>query len=181
MDMSMRSALEGEAKLLHSELLDMVVVDSMQGFMLRIGSFLEKANAALGRLSIATTPELSSLVVPDVCLADESGVDFYGRFSPTAMASMTPVLHIMPELQELCGEHVLPLSVEQVKVDSLEISVVHSPPSQAIDFEESGDVDCVASPSPECIGHVAPIGDVVATSRALAHVPEAIVAKEICD
>jgi hypothetical protein len=28
---------------------------------------------------------------------------------------------------------------------------------------------------------VAPIGDVVATSRALAHVPEAIVAKEICN
>jgi Na+/phosphate symporter len=57
--MSLQSALEGEAKLLCSELLDMVsfrleetvqplwdVVDSMQGFMLRIESFLEQANAA---------------------------------------------------------------------------------------------------------------------------------------
>jgi hypothetical protein len=48
---------------------------------------------------LQTTPELSSLVVPDVCLADKSGVDFYGRFSPTARASMALVLHIMPELQ----------------------------------------------------------------------------------
>lgn len=36
------------------------------------------------------------------------------------------------------------------------------------------------SHSPESIGHVVPVGDVVVASRALAYVPEALFAKKIC-
>jgi hypothetical protein len=94
---------------------------------------------------------------------------------------MAPVLHIMPELPKLCGEPILSLSVEQVKVDSLEISAVASPPSPVIDLDESGDVDGPVSLSPECIGRVAPVGVVVDMSKASTRVPGSLVAKEICD
>jgi hypothetical protein len=102
------------------------VIDSMQGWMLQIGSFLERAEATLGRLFLTppvlqTAPKLRPLVVPDVGFADGSGADLFGRLSPTVRASstvMAPMLQLMPELQELCGEPVLPLSVQQMKADS---------------------------------------------------------------
>ena len=64
-DISMRPALEKQAELLRSELLGMAsfqlektvqplcdVVDSMKGWMLRMESFMERAEAALGGLSL---------------------------------------------------------------------------------------------------------------------------------
>ena len=65
---------------------------------------------------------------------------------------------IMPELQNLCGAPVLPLSVEQPKVDPPEISIVALSPSsplyssQILDAEECGDLDVSISRSPKSIG-----------------------------
>jgi hypothetical protein len=84
-------------------------------------------------------------------------------------------MQVTPELQEMCGKLVVPLSDEKPKVDSLEISDV-ALSSHALDFEESGDVVL-----PKFIGHVVPVGDVVDTSTAVARVPGSLVAKEICD
>ena len=80
---------------------------------------------------------------------------------------VAPVLQIMPELLELCGESTPPLSVEQLKMDPFEISVVALPPlpplepSQMLDFEEKGDSDVAMSCSFESIGRMVPVGDVV--------------------
>jgi hypothetical protein len=144
----------------------------MQGWMLRIGSFLERAEAALDRLSLMSpvlqsTSEVCPLVVPDA-----------GHFSPLVRDNSTgvaPVVQVMPKLQEMCGEPVVPLSDEKAKVVSLEISN-EALSSHVLDFKESGDVVL-----PKSIGHVVPVGDVVATSSAAARVPGSLVAKEICD
>jgi hypothetical protein len=117
--------------------------------MLQFGNFVERAEAALGRLSLSlaelhTTSELHPLVLADVGSTVESGGDLYGSFSPRVEASSTvvaPVLQIMPRLQKLCGELVIPQSDEPTKVDSLVASVMASSLSQAPGFEESGDVD----------------------------------------
>ena len=63
-DVSLRSTMEGQAELLRSELLNMAsfrleemvqplrdVVDSMKGWMLQMGNFLERAEAVLSGLS----------------------------------------------------------------------------------------------------------------------------------
>ena len=145
-DFPVRPALEHQAKLLRSELLGMAsfqlekmvqplrdVVDSMKGWMLRMESFMERAEAALGGLSLTppvlqTTHVLHPLVVPDGSFKVERGDELHGRFSPRARASspslasegldndvvVTPMLQIMPELRELCGGPVLPLCVEQL-------------------------------------------------------------------
>jgi hypothetical protein len=116
--------------------------------------------------------------VPDAGFVDESGVDLYGHFSPRVRDNSTgvaPVVQVMPKLQEMCGEPVVPLSDEKAKVVSLEISN-EALSSHVLDFKESGDVVL-----PKSIGHVVPVGDVVATSLAAARVPGSLVAKEICD
>lgn len=82
---------------------------------------------------------------------------------------------------KLCGGTVLPPSIEEVKLDSLDISSVASPPSQVLDSGESGDVDVVASLSPESDMHVISIGDVVDKPTVLAPASGAIIAREVCD
>ena len=139
--------------------------------------------------------------MPDVNLEDESGDGLHGRFSPRAgiksslSASegscidvvVAPVLQIMHELLEMCAESTPPLSVGQLKVDPLETSVVALPPLpplepiQILDFKEKGDSDVAMSCSSESIGHMVPAGDVVVAPRAMARVPRALIAKEICD
>ena len=204
-DVSLRSAMKGQAELLRSELLNMAsfrlektvqplrdVVDSMQGWMLRMGNFLERAEAVLSGLSqvspmLQTAPMQRPLVVPDVNLEDENGDGLHGRFSPRAgvrsplSASegscidvvVSSVLQIMPEFMELCGESTPPLSVEQLKVDPLEILVVALPPlpplepNQMLDFEEKGHSDVAMSCSSEFIGHVVFVDDVVVAPRAM--------------
>ncbi|KAM3294795.1 hypothetical protein ACQJBY_037589 [Aegilops geniculata] len=147
-DIPVQPALERQAELLRSELIDMAsfrfeetvqplrdVVDSMQGWMLRMESFIERVEAALGGLSLAplvlqSAHVLHPLIVPDGSFEVERGDELHGCFSPRARASsppsayeglgndvvVTPVLQIMPELRELCGGSVLPLSIEQPKV-----------------------------------------------------------------
>ena len=112
------------------------VIDSMQGWMLRMESFMDHVEAALGDLSMVppvlqTAHVLRPLVVPVDTFEVGMGAELHGRFSPRARACssssasegldndvvVTPVLQIMPGLRELCEGPVLPLSVEQLKVD----------------------------------------------------------------
>jgi hypothetical protein len=93
------------------------VVGSMHRCLLRVEIFLERAVVTLGMLMLQTTLELRHWVVPDGGSIDRNGAGLYGCFSPRGRARstvMAPVLHVMPELEELCGEPVLTLSVEQV-------------------------------------------------------------------
>ncbi|XBJ13682.1 hypothetical protein VPH35_005815 [Triticum aestivum] len=113
----------------------------MQGCLAHVGSFLERAEAALSRLSLAPAMLQTSLTphspcAAGVCSVQDSGVELYGSFSPRVgdnsssvptshpMLSSTegesiavlvaPVLQVMPELRELC----LSLSVDHMKVDT---------------------------------------------------------------
>jgi hypothetical protein len=63
---------------------------------------------------------------------------------------VAPVLQIMPGLQELCAELVLPQSDEPAKVDPLAVSIPALAPSQTLGFEECGVVG---------VRHVVPVGD----------------------
>lgn len=113
-------------------------VDSLHGWLLVLGGFLERAEAALSRLSQAPT---DPFVLPDGGKVGASGASLYGCFSPRARVSSAvtaPIMQTMPELLELCGGAIMPPSVEDVRSDSHEISVVASPPSQALGFEKSG-------------------------------------------
>ena len=155
------------------------VVDSLHSWLLALGGFLERAEAALARLSLASA---DPLVLPDAGEVGASRVGL-GCFSPRARATSAvsaPVMHIMPELLESCGDVVMPPSVNEARSDSHEISTLASPPCQALGFERSGVVDAAISLSPESGRHVVPIGDGVAKSGLLAAVPGAVVAREVC-
>ena len=153
------------------------VIDSMPGWMLRMESFMERVEAALGELSMAppvlqTAHVLRPLVVPVDNFEVGMGAELHGRFSPRARACLpvspsegldndvvvTSVLQIMPELRELCEGSILPLSVEQPKVDPPETSIVALPPSsplessQILDAEGFDDLDVAISRSPKSIG-----------------------------
>ncbi|KAE8781615.1 putative LRR receptor-like serine/threonine-protein kinase [Hordeum vulgare] len=107
------------------------VVESVQGWMLRMESFKERAEAALGTLSLASpvmpnAHVLQPLVLPDDDFEIDRGAKLHGRFSPHARTNspssasqrlhndviVTLVLQIMPELRDLCEDPVLRLSVE---------------------------------------------------------------------
>ncbi|KAI4995139.1 hypothetical protein ZWY2020_035042 [Hordeum vulgare] len=108
------------------------VVESVQGWMLRMESFKERAEAALGTLSLASpvmpnAHVLQPLVLPDDGFEIDRGAKLHGRFSPHARTNfaftsrdrdndvvVTPVLQIMPELRDLCEDPVLRLCVEQL-------------------------------------------------------------------
>jgi hypothetical protein len=103
---------------------------SLHGLMLQFGSFLERAEAALGRLSLSLT---ALHILPDVGFAEDSGEDLYGSLSPRVEASstaMAPVVQFMPELRDLHGA---------------------SSPSQMLGFQDSGDA--------ERVRHVVPVDD----------------------
>lgn len=120
------------------------VAESMKGLLGRVGSFLERAEVALQRLPLSSTP------IADFAtgFVDQEVAELFGSFSPHAGISSTPpvvpaleggaftkvvapVLQIMPELQVLCGEPISPPLMEQLKVSSLQasdVAVVPSPP-----------------------------------------------------
>ena len=101
------------------------------------------------------------------------------------------MLQIMPELRELCGGSVLPLSVEQLKVDPPEISIVALPPSSPLessqipDAKGCGDLDVAVSaiPLPATVEHVMPVSDMSTEPSVVAPTPnpDALFAKELCD
>jgi hypothetical protein len=90
-------------------------------------------------------------------------------------AVMASVMQVMPELQKLRDVVVMPPCANEVRNDLYEISVVASPLSQALGSEKSDVVDAAVDML------VAPFGDGVAKSGLLATVPDAIVAREVCD
>jgi hypothetical protein len=114
-----------------------MVADSMRGWLLRVESFLERAEVALGRLSLASVvvpnPSLSPpRAEPDGDHTVERVAELYGPLSPRAKATssvasacdpnsmvVTPVLKIMPELQNMCDGLVSSPSSENLMVDSL--------------------------------------------------------------
>ncbi|KAI4982281.1 hypothetical protein ZWY2020_022773 [Hordeum vulgare] len=140
-DIPVRTALERQTELFHSELLVMAsfrleeavqplcdVIDSMQCWMLRMKNFIERAEDAPGGLYQALLL-LHTLVVPEGNFEVERRARLHGRLSPRAGTSsllsaskglnkyvvVTRVLQMMPELQDLCGDPVQP-SVEQLRV-----------------------------------------------------------------
>jgi hypothetical protein len=106
-------------------------VEQLQGCLVRIASFLERAEATLSKIFP------SEVRVDSV---EDRGAELYGCFSPhfgdspslssvlpsassptkgeAIAAVVTPVLHIMPDLQELRWSSTLPLSMEHMEVDS---------------------------------------------------------------
>jgi hypothetical protein len=84
-------------------------------------------------------------------------------------------MQVMPELQKLCGDAVMPPCAKEVRSDLHEISVVASPSSQALDSEKSDVIDAAVDML------VAPFGDGDAMSGSLSTVPGAIVAREVSD
>jgi hypothetical protein len=135
----MQSSLEKQAKFFEEAVRPLhETIDSLHSWMLAIGGFLERAEAALGRLS--RTPA-DPVVLPDDGKVGASGAGLHGCFSPRARASSVitaPVMQIMPELVELCGGVLTPPSVKEVRPVLHESSDVYSPPCQALGFEKCG-------------------------------------------
>ncbi|KAM0876896.1 hypothetical protein ACQ4PT_035860 [Festuca glaucescens] len=103
---------------------DMLLRSELKGCITRIESFLVRAGAALDKSLVV--PDVSSLTELNVRSTDVGEEGLYGGFSPRSRPSpqlephvlesediatvMAPVMLIMPELQELCGESA-PLSM----------------------------------------------------------------------
>ena len=117
----------------------------LQGCLARVESFLERAEAALSRLSLVPTTLLATqtpqpLGVAVVDSTEDRGAEPYGCFSPrvrenslsmsapsvvvpTAVGDSiavlaAPVLRLMPELRDICSSPASPLSLERLEVDS---------------------------------------------------------------
>ena len=184
------------------------VADSLQGWLVRVGSFLERAEAALQRFPVAPAPMVESVVG----FVDEADAELFGSFSPRAGSSSTPsvltgfegeacaevvspVLQIMPELQILCGKPASPLPTEQLKLGSLqasEVALMPSPPpvepcqvsgGLALSVVEHGVSDVTALPLPVTIEQVVPVSGMTIESSVSAPAPNsnALFAKELCD
>src|SRR4051812_18861574 len=72
---------------LHSTLVDQSAL--LQGWMERVGSFLERVEAALSKLPLLpamlqTAQTVCPSVVADVCSTKDKEVELYGSFSPRA-------------------------------------------------------------------------------------------------
>jgi hypothetical protein len=94
----------------------------------------------------------------------------------------------MPELQRLCEEPALPLSMVHQTADSLETAAVPlspapplSEPSQTLTLVEQEGLDDVAIHSTQPIRKVVSVGDEVVASSALPSIPGALFAKKLCD
>ncbi|KAF7031163.1 hypothetical protein CFC21_042534 [Triticum aestivum] len=171
-------------------------IAQLQGWMTRVGSFLERAEAALDKLSLGTAMLSTSLMscplmscppgVAGAATMEEGSQELYGCFSPrvgdntSSLSTLSPmlptiegepsavlespVLQIMPDLQELCLSPVLPLSVERLEVDSLVILCEgHVSPLSREQVEV-----------PEAIVSVVPVGDVVVSVVSVADDVEAV-------
>ena len=183
----MQSTLAEQAELFRSEL---------QGCLARVGSFLASAEATLGRVPVM--PSVSPLTKSDADSVDEVKADIYGCFSPRlctsplSAASVTvseateaPVLHIMPELQEVCGKSPMVLPMEMGPLEALVVATVPSPPPsepcQPGAFEDSGCSVVSASLTSVDRGHMVSLNDEVDDACVLAPNSDALFAKELCD
>ena len=129
---------------LQSALADQIALP--QGCMVRVGSFLERAEVALSRLSLMPAMLQTAMtshppIAAGVCSEEDTGAKLYGCFAPrvgnisSSMAAslsvlcttqdesiamiVAPVLQAMPEIRELCLSSASLLSVKHMKVDSL--------------------------------------------------------------
>jgi hypothetical protein len=150
-------------------------VAQLQGCLERVESFLARAEATLSRLSLVpamlkTSPTACPSGEVGASSIEDRGVELYGCFSPREDSSLplstlssipsiaegellSPVLQIMPELPELCVSPTLPLSVEHTKVDS----------SATLSSHVRSEVTSLPIPPP------------------MAHNPDALLVKELCD
>jgi hypothetical protein len=136
-----------------------------------------------------------SLEPPEACSSDGKEIATVQALLPLGSAGLnSSVVEITQELHEVCGDSSVVLellelsggvamrpSVEEVRSDSHEISVVTSSQSQLLGFDKSGVVDDDVPPSPEFERHVFPFGDEVAKSGLLETVQGALIAREVCD
>ena len=115
----------------------------LQGWQARMERFLERAEAALSRLSLVPAmlqATLQPLGVTVVDSMEDRGTEPYGCFSPrvrdnspsvsassvvlppavgeSIVGLAAPVLQLMPELQNICSNLASPLSLERLEVDS---------------------------------------------------------------
>ena len=115
----------------------------LQDCMMRVESFLARAEAVLCRLTIM--PDLPPLAEIQVDSKGEGETDPYGCFSPRnrhIAEVVTPVIQIMPGLQELCEAPSPPLSMVLPKEMGLVMPMMPSlpmlaasPPSVVVDNE----------------------------------------------
>jgi hypothetical protein len=92
----------------------------------------------------------------------------------------TPVLQIMPELQELCGESSVVLPMELGSLEALTVAMSPSPPPSET-LVESGEFNALAALSSVSIGHVVSLSNEVAEAGVLAPNFDALFAKELSD
>ncbi|KAE8799886.1 Heat shock 70 kDa protein 4L [Hordeum vulgare] len=171
-DMDQCSTLADQSKLL-------------QVLVALVGSFLERVEDALVKLSLGPTP-LATIVTPCSpvvsCVGSMKDVrtELFDCFSPRVGVSSSslyalplvlttpvgeaivmvgdPVLQVMPELQQLCARPASPLSVEHMEVVSLAISCEgHDSP-----------MSCEQLEVPESIVSVVPVGDFVVSVVSMA-------------
>ncbi|XBI19078.1 hypothetical protein VPH35_060700 [Triticum aestivum] len=152
----------------------------LQGLMVCVGSFLQRAEAALTKLTLvsAMLPTSPMSRPPVVC-------GLFGCFSPHIGVSSSPVfvlplvsataegkaiagvvthvLQIMPELQQLCVRPASPLSMEHMEVDA---------PATSCEGHDSP-LSCEQLEAPESIVSVVPVADDVETVSMLAPNPSA--------
>jgi hypothetical protein len=193
MNVSSQSVLAEEAELIRYEL---------QCFMVRVRSFLARAEVALGRLP--------PMVKPHVGSESEREVDLYGSLSPRdrpstsplhvvppaveieaivrVVAAVTPVLEIMPELHVLCEDPASSVSMVDQMADSPKASAVPlspAPPllesSQTLAYVEREGLDDIAVHSMESIEQVVSVDSDVVVSGVVAPIPGALFAKKLYD
>ncbi|XBH96055.1 hypothetical protein VPH35_086524 [Triticum aestivum] len=174
---------------------------------------LERAEVALCRLSPMTAevplpPMSPPIPKPVVDFEGDKNVDLYGCFSPRASgflprvgSSLTPhvlpdfegeataevvsqMLQIMPELHVLCGEPVSPLSMEQLRLDSLQtLEPCQASNNLPLNIMERRVLDVVAIPSYVTIGQVMLASGMTIEPLVLAPTSNsnALLTKELCD
>ena len=136
--------------------------------LMSVGSFLERAEAALDKLSLVSavlqsTPTSRPSSQVDVVggSIENRGEELYGCFSPRVgdnLSSMSaavseaiavvvaPVLQIMPELQQLCVRPASPQPMDHVEVVSLVTPIEgQDSPRSCEQLEASGSIVSVAS------------------------------------
>jgi hypothetical protein len=177
--------------------------------MAQVGSFLARAEAALGKLP--AIPVVTPLAEPHAGHMAKEKADLYGCLSPRGRPNTSPlpivsptaeseaiarvvalVLQIMPELHELCEEPVLPMSVVHQMVDSPEASTASTvplppallaplEPSQTLSSVEREGLDDIVVHSTKSIGQVVSVDGNVVASGVVAPIPGALFAKKFYD
>ena len=156
----------------------------LQGLMARVESFLERAEATLTKLSLVsallpTAPTPRPPVVSGVGSVGDKGTELFSCFSPrTGVSSspvfvlplvsatvedkaivevVTPVLQVMPELQQICVRPASPPSVEHMEVDAPATSCEGH--DSRLSCEQLEAPESTVSVAPESIVSVVPVAD----------------------